>query len=374
MELSTQDTLRLNVLLASRPQAIRINENTLTVFGLSEKGEAQIQLNPTGRDEQYVKRVRELLSGHVLGSPGGYPVYLQRWTRMGQMRDESLEQLLLLGEPEAVVAAVCAPGLTDELARRAWWAMEDAGNARQMLKKRQVVDGSMGPVLAAYLVEHLPFETEPEQQIETVRLVLQPGLLEQADIEGLWRKAQRKPAYYVGFVLACPDSLPPQAAPHPLLEELGQALEGQVAAGNPLAGLLSRVLSGPGQAFIDTMFRVFEKPSNQDVVNLGLHAVAVYFAAARPEGPADATIDDLLEEGGDWLQRDPAARAVLELPGIPAEMAQALRVLSGLGYGVVRPVFRDSTAIGSLMRRKLQPVMTPVLEQLSGLRGGSPTS
>ena len=374
MELSTQDTLRLNVLLASRPQAIRINENTLTVFGLSEKGEAQIQLNPTGRDEQYVKRVRELLSGHVLGSPGGYPVYLQRWTRMGQMRDESLEQLLLLGEPEAVVAAVCAPGLTDELARRAWWAMEDAGNARQMLKKRQVVEGSMGPVLAAYLVEHLPFETEPEQQIETVRLVLQPGLLEQADIEGLWRKAQRKPAYYVGFVLACPDSLPPQLAPHPLLGELGGALEGQVAEGNPVAGLLARVLSAPGQAFVDTVFRVFEKPSNQDVVNLGLQAVAAYFAAARPEGPADATIDDLLEEGGDWLQRDAAARAVVELPGVPAHMAQALRVLSGLGYGVVRPVFRDSTAIGSLMRRKLQPVMTPLLEQLSGLRGGSRTS
>ena len=29
---------------------------------------------------------------------------------MGQMRDESLEQLLLLGEPEAVVAAVSAQG------------------------------------------------------------------------------------------------------------------------------------------------------------------------------------------------------------------------------------------------------------------------
>ncbi len=371
MDLSTQDTLRLNVLLASRPQAIRINENTLTVFGLSEKGEAQVQLNPTGRQEQYVKRVRELLSGHVLGSPGGYPVYLQRWTRMGQMRDESLEQLLLLGEPEAVVAAVCAPGLTDELARRAWWAMEDAGNARQMLKKRPVVEGRMGPVLAAYLVEHLPFETEPEQQIETVRLVLQPGLLDQAEVEGLWRKAQRKPAYYVGFILACPDGLPLQAAPHPLLGDLGQSLEGLVVAGNPVAGLLARTLSGPGQAFVDTVFRVFDKPSNQEVVNLGLHAVACYFAAVRPEGPADATIEDLVDEGADWSRNSDAVRAVLTLPGIPPGMPLALRVLSGLGYGVVRPVFRDSTAIGSLMRRKLQPVLTPVLEHLAVLRGGA---
>ena len=81
---------------------------------------------------------------------------------MGQMRDESLEQLLLLGEPEAVVAAVCAAGLTDELARRTWWAMEDSENARRMLTKQAVVEGAMGPVLASYLVEHLAFETEPE--------------------------------------------------------------------------------------------------------------------------------------------------------------------------------------------------------------------
>ena len=148
MELSPQDALRLNVLLANKPQAIRINESSMTVFGLSATGEAQIELNPTGRHEQYLKRVKELFSGHVLGSPGGYPVYLQRWTRMGQMRDESLEQLLLLGEPEAVVAAVSAQGLTDELARRAWWAMEDADNARHMLAKAAVVEGRMGPLLA----------------------------------------------------------------------------------------------------------------------------------------------------------------------------------------------------------------------------------
>ena len=46
---------------------------------------------------------------------------------MGQARDDSLAQLLLLGEPEAVVAAVHAPGLTDELAARAWWAMPNVG-------------------------------------------------------------------------------------------------------------------------------------------------------------------------------------------------------------------------------------------------------
>jgi hypothetical protein len=367
MELSPQDTLRLNVLLASNPQAIRINESTMTVFGLSPRGEAQVQLNPTGREDQYIKRVREMLSGHVLGSPGGYPVYLQRWTRMGQMRDDSLEQLLLLGEPEAVVAAVTAQGLTDELARRAWWAMEDANNARHMLAKRSVVEGEMGPQLASYLVEHLPFETEPEQQIETVRLVLQAGLLDDGQVDGLWRKAQRKPAYYVGFLAARPHQLPESSAPHALWEPLAPSLNELAGRGNALAGLLAQTLSAPGQAFMATVFRVFEKPSNQDVINLTLDLVADYFSAARPEGRADETLPALEGEAAAWFSASADAGSLLELEGLAAVHPVALRVLSGLSYGIVRPVFRDSTAIGSLMRRKLQPVMDPLRDHLGCL-------
>ena len=372
MELSPQDALRLNVLLANQPQAIRINESTMTVFGLSAKGEAQIELNPTGREEQYLKRVKELLSGHVLGSPGGYPVYLQRWTRMGQMRDESLEQLLLLGEPEAVVAAASAQGLSDELARRAWWVMEDAGNARHMLEKPAVVEGEMGPRLADYLVEHLPFEAEPEQQIETVRLVLQPGLLNEEQVDTLWRKAQRKPAYYVGFLAARADELPERGAPHTMLEVEGlrQALNGLEAADNALAGLLLKVWSERGQAFIKTVFKIFDKPNNQDVVTLTLDYMAGYFSAARPEGPIDATLDELLAEAPGWLLSAQDVRPLLALSGVDGAQLQALRVLSGLSYGVVRPAFGDSTAIGSLMRRKLQPVLTPMLAELSRLHQG----
>lgn len=370
MELSPQDTLRLNVLLASRPQAIRIDESRMTVVGLSPKGEARIELNPTGRDDQYVKRVREMLSGHVLGSPGGYPVYLQRWTRMGQMRDDSLEQLLLLGEPEAVVAAVSAQGLTDELARRAWWAMEDATNARHMLGKGAVVEGAMGPQLASYLVEHLPFESEAEQQIETVRLALQGDLLDAEQVAGLWRKAQRKPTYYVGFLAARPDSLPEQAGAHTLLASTGGRLSALVAQGNRLAGLLERVLSAPGQAYLSTVFHVFDKPANQDVINLTLDLVAGYFAAARPEGPADETLQALENETDRWLAESTRARDLLAVGHVDVALLRSMRILSGLSYGVVRPVFRDSTAIGSLMRRKLQPVMAPLRAHLKTLHDG----
>ena len=120
MELSSEDSLRLNVLINQDLQAIRIDESKMIVYALTGRGEAKVPLNPTCRDEKYLRIVREMFSTHALGSPGGYPVFLRRWTRMGQMREESLEGLLILGEPEAVVAVANSTELTEEVARRAW--------------------------------------------------------------------------------------------------------------------------------------------------------------------------------------------------------------------------------------------------------------
>jgi hypothetical protein len=178
-ELSPEDELRLNVMMAGDIQAVRIDEAAVIVHGLSSRGEASIKLHPAGRPEQYLRRVRELLAGIATGSPGGYPVYLHGWTRMGQAREKGLDCLLLLGEEEAVVSVAYSNGLTDELARRAWWAMPVADNARRMLERDCVVQGKMGRVLAAYLVEYLPFESSPHTIIDTVRLLLQPGLIDE---------------------------------------------------------------------------------------------------------------------------------------------------------------------------------------------------
>ncbi len=362
MDLSSEDSFRLNVLLANKPQAIRIDESAMVVYGLSEQGEAKVALNPTVRDEVYLKRVRELLSGHVTGSPGGYPVFLKRWTRMGQMRQESLEQLLLLAEPEAVVAAVCSPGLSDELARRAWWCMQDADNARRMLCSPDVVQGKMGPELVAFLIEFLPFETETEKMTESVRLVLQSGLLDRQGQEELWRKSARKQAYQAGFLLAVPDRLPISGSAHRNHDAIRHSFGDLAARGNPVADALIRIHAPAGQAFLSAFNGVLKKLPTQDVVNAALDAMRGYFSALRPEGDPDLTLEQLMDRadtalsaGGetDWLaclQQDPT-----QLPAL-----RSLYCLSGLGYGVVRPVFRGTTAIGSLMRRKLEPVLQPL--------------
>ncbi|MDD3450229.1 MAG: sulfur reduction protein DsrS [Gammaproteobacteria bacterium] len=269
MELSPEDNLRLNVLLAQRLQAVRIDESSMTLYGLAEAGEAKVKLNPNCRDELYVRRVRELLSGQVLGSPEGYPVFLRRWTRMGQISGVRLEDMLKLGEPEAVVAVACSPNLSDELARRVWWAQPDAEVARRMLASPAVAAGSMGPELAGYLVEFLPFEEDPALVMESVRLVLQPGIINAAQVELLWSRGKRKNAYLVGFLATTPDNLPEEAPPRDPGGEAA-ALESLAAAGNPYAAALQRVFSGPGQTFLDTAETVIRKPPNQEVV-LGLN-------------------------------------------------------------------------------------------------------
>ena len=42
MQLSNEDNLRLNVLLAQDLKAIRINEGTMTVHALTDQGEAKV--------------------------------------------------------------------------------------------------------------------------------------------------------------------------------------------------------------------------------------------------------------------------------------------------------------------------------------------
>ncbi|MBU1190166.1 MAG: sulfur reduction protein DsrS [Gammaproteobacteria bacterium] len=373
MDLSAEDALRLNVMLANDLHAVRIDESAMMLYGFSGQGESKIRLNPTCRDEKYIRSVREMLSSHVLGSPGGYPIYLRRWTRMGQARDDSLEKLLLLGEPEAVVAVVHATGLTDELARRAWWAMPTADNARKMLTRECICKGAMGQVLAEYLIDYLPFEEDHHAMIESVRLVLQPGLIDAEARDKIWKKARIKNTYCVGFLLATPDALPETAAPHPAWERSSDALGTLVAAGNVYALQLQRVLCESGQAYLTTVETVMSKPNNQDVVVALLDAIQAFFRSVADPGERLPDIDSILVQakarcnGAD--NEDPELTLLLsKLPEL-APAIQAMLILSAIGEQLVSPIFARTDAIGTVMRRKLEPITGPLLEQIAILRG-----
>lgn len=375
MELSAEDALRLNVMLANPLQAVRIDESSMTVHALSGEDTVSVRLNPRGRDDQYLRKVRELLSSQVLGSPGGYPVYLRRWTRMGQARDQSLEQLLLLGEPEAVVAVVHARGLTDEIARRAWWAMPVADNARRMLERPSIVAGSMGPVLAEHLIDYLPFETEHRAMIETVRLALQPGLISDETRDRLWKSAKRRNTYYVGFLGTLPDALPDTLAARPDYAQLRATLAPLAAAGNPVAAQILRCAGAAGQTFLSVAETVLNKPNNQDVVVELLLAIQSYFSSVCPPGDGRSDIDAVMREADELCDlpavcaTTTAVREVLDAaPQLRGETAACV-ALAWTGEAVVNSIFARTDAIGSVMRKKIEPVTGPIRARFAALRG-----
>jgi hypothetical protein len=349
-ELSPEDELRLNVLFNTDLKAVRIDESNMVLWALTPQGEASVPLKPNERSDRYLKRVRELLSGHALGSPGGYPVHLTRWTRQSQsgLSPRHLAQLLLIAEEEAVVAVVHSPALTDEMARHAWWCMPTIENARLMLMRDVVIQGSMGRTLVEFLVDHLAFLHEDDVGIlDTVAVMLYSGVLTDAERLAIWKRGTSRNSYYVPFLELQPDTLPnPRAA---RADHTGVP----ALADNPYSAMLEKALSGQGQTFIATVATILDRPEVQEVVNHTLNALANWCAPLRQ---------------ADEAARKAARASLLEAAPQFESDCEALDALALIDADTVRPIFLKTTAIGSLMRRKIQPVVTPLLDSIAVLR------
>jgi len=369
-ELAAEDALRLQILLSEAPEAVRIDEGRMTVHALTARGEARVTLHPTARNDQYAARVRELLGGHALGSPGGYPVYLERWTRMGQTRDKNLAALLLLGEPEAVVAVAHAPGLTPELARRAWWALPTATIASTMLDNPLVAESELGRELAAFLLEHLPFEENVSEAARIVTRILAPGLLDRQRRRRLWESARRKPHYYLGFLVHWQHALPDDFPARTDFASVERALAGRSAA-TPVAAALLRCLSGQGQAFLNAARSALDRPGEQDVVYALLDAIGNFVDPVRAlPAPASAAASGSALEARILAasQQGAFAEVLAASPGQAAEL-RSLAALAGVDARLAEPLLARSSAVGSLMRRRLDPIAAPIARHLSVLLG-----
>jgi hypothetical protein len=121
---------------------------------------------------------------------------------------------------------------------------------------------------------------------------------------------------------------------------------------------------------------VIAKPPNQEIVSAGFDLLRGYFSALRPDGDPQLTIDALLADGrvfagleGEAPSRE-VQRVLERLPGAAPDLT-AMRVLSGTGYALIRPLLPDPTTLGSLMRRKMTPVTEPLQAQVAQLRGSA---
>jgi len=364
MDLSHEDKLRLNVLLAQSLHAIRIDESRMDLYALSEKGEAKITLHANCKDEKYLKIVRQWLSTNVLGSPGGYPVFLRRWTRMGQARDNSLEKLLLLGEPEAVVAVVHANGLTNEIARRAWWCAPNSENARCLLESTEVAQGSMGQELAQFLVEFLPFEESSRALMKSVRLVLQPNLITQETKLDIWKRGKRRNTFYVGFIKQCPESLPIDSPEHSLSKRISQH-----DSTNIYIRKLTSVFSAQGQATLEAIATVLKKPNDQDVAVEIFNTIGEYFGADKQQKFRWREINALDEHTKKLLSSSSEdINSLTEAWADAKPLLYAVIYLSMVSETLLDPVFGVSDAIGSVMRKRISHLTDPILKQLDILK------
>jgi len=369
MDLTHEDLLRLNV-LAVNAEAIRIDENRMEVLGRKGDKQMKVALHPSGNPARYLKKVRELLAGVALGSPGGYPVFIQRWTRMGQVESARMSSLLKLAEPEAVMAVVCSPGLPYELACLAWWCEPQAEYARRLLEQPAVVTGPLAKELAAFLVEHLPFETEPQQMLETVRLVLQPGLIDDDLKQRLWNRGRSSKSYRVGFLETVPDDLPDPLPARYDLPDYHTTLQALTAEGNPYAGFLEKLLDQRGQTFSNAVIDVLTRPANQDVVSALFRAVGNYFSDIRTHREELRELEEIDRVVDRLVGADdgPLLQLRTRLPDLETEI-RAMLFLAHMDDSVLTPILSLTDAVGSVMRKKIQPVSGPMVQLFSCLLG-----
>ncbi len=369
-QLSNEDNLRLNVLLAQPLRAIRINESKMTVHALTEKGEAKVQLNPTMRDEQYLRLVRELLSLKITGSPGGYPIFLKRWTRMGHA-DNTLEHMLLLGEPEAIIAVVHAPEISHDIGVRAWWAHPTTEVAMRLMEYPEIAQGELGIELAAYLMEFLPFEEKQLNIVNMVRLCLQGDLLSIEEKQKLWARAKRRNPFYVGFLHASMEQIPLDKPCSKQYEEISVQLAKLKTAENRYAIALLRLLSDKGQNWLETLKLSLKKPVDQDVVISLFTAINRQFKlpmeTLKNDRRGTRSIEIAIEHADHICQQPDNEELAALLDALDNKhhpLVNALLVLAQMGEHTLIPIFSGNDSVGTVMRKRLLPLTSPLLEKV----------
>ena len=304
---------------------------------------------------------------------------------MGDVRNSSLDKLLLLGEEEAVVAVVNNKDITADIATSAWWALQSADNARSMLANKVVVESDIGKELAAFLIEFLPFEEDPLSMLISTRLVLQAGLIDEADVLKLWKKGKSKNTLYVGFLDSRPDTLPEIQPEHSRYQELQETLSDLLLQKNPYALTLCKLHSTQGQSFLKTAESSFKRLPNYDICGALFETIRRYVYVNQPEAGQNqqhyelalslqgqpqtdinelSSLVDAIYYEQDNISSSKELKAVQSLVPDLSEQLKALLFLSRTTQTLLAPTIANSTAVGSLMRKKLKPVFDPILMNL----------
>ncbi len=347
--LSPEDILRLNTLILLS-DAIRIDEYKMCIFGLDKKkNEHKIQLNPSGDLNKYLTAVKELIVNKVLGSMGGYPSYLKRWSRMGSVSTKNLQSLLKLGDIQAVIAVANNKKLADNILDLVWWCAtntdEQANIARYLLSKEDTKRHRLKYQIAQYLLEFIPFITDVQELMDTVNLLLQNGLISEENKLKLWQQGQRKTAFLIGFLERMPNNLPTKDI--------------KTITYNNTNKQLNKVLSKQGQIFLQTSALILKKINQEYVLYRLLEILGKYCYHQQIKPVNDIKL--LQKQVDEVIQTMPNE--------IRDKKMYSLLLLAGVSELLVIAPIASYALMGSTIRKKLAPILNPIKKAIDELLG-----
>lgn len=340
--LTPEDTLKLNVLMTTC-DAIRVDVYKLVVVGLTtNKKEQTLILTPTGDSGKYIEAVQKLLVTQILGNMGGYPSYLKRWSRMGQVASSNLKSLLKIGNIEAVIAVANSQNLNNEVLDLVWWCAtntdQQAEIGRFLLTRDFVVNHPVGKQIADYLLEFLPFTDDTNQLIDTTNLLLQANLIPQSAKDKLWQQGQRKTAFLVGFIERNIGNLPNN---------------NNTTALNNTFKELECINSEQGQILLKTITTILKKINQEHILYRTLEVLGNY------------TAHPMIHPLTDITQCQAQAQQVAQTLGITNEKIKARLLLASVSEQLVVSTISAHSLKGSAIRKKLTNVLTPIQAALT---------
>lgn len=316
------DSLKLNILIPTSI-AIRIDRYKLEVIGINKNLEEKIiKLSPLVDSDVYLKEVQKFLTEKILGSMGGYPSYLKRWSRMGQVDTSNLKSLLKIGSPNAVIAVSNSKNLDESLLELVWWCAtntdEQAEIGRFLLTKKELLNHKTAKIIAEYLLEFLPFSENQLELINTANLILQKDLIDKSRKEKLWKNGHRKPYILIGFLERQKGNLP----------EVGNQDE----------------------IFLKTCQHILKKINQEYILYRILELIGTHFKN-------EAVVLKITEQ-----------ELISQVAKAPSK-TQAEKILAGIGEHLVISEISAHALSGSTIRKKLNYILEPINKLLNIVLG-----
>ena len=186
----------------------------------------------------------------------------------------------------------------------------------------------------------------------------------------LWKKGQRKNALLVGFLKSLPNNLPVKYSEHKELAVIKEKLSS--LKDNVFSKIILGLLSKEGQAYLSTVEAVMKKPSNQDVVISLFDTVKNYFKSVCPNQTEYQDIEVLLTDANKYVDVTATQfddlKVFLEKHPELSGMVKSIIILSLINESLLNPVFSRTDAIGSLMRKKIDHIISPLANEISILK------